>query len=37
VRFDEEMGGFVYVQPQRRGEPIELAREPSWGRVAYRR
>jgi hypothetical protein len=37
VAFDEATGGFVYVQPQREGEPIELAREPSWGKVAYRR
>ncbi len=42
VAFDEQTGGFVYVQaPDSRslggGEPIELAREPSWGRVAYRR
>jgi hypothetical protein len=37
VSFDEETGGFTYVQPQRDDEPIELAREPSWGRVAYRR
>jgi hypothetical protein len=37
VEFDESTGSFVYVQPERRGEPIELAREPSWGRVAYRR
>jgi hypothetical protein len=37
VAFDEATGGFVYVQPERDHEPIELAREPSWGRVAYRR
>ena len=35
-------GGFAYVQPayphsEAAGEPIELAPEPSWGRVAYRR
>jgi hypothetical protein len=29
------MSGFVYVQPDRGGEPIELAPEPSWNRVAY--
>ncbi|MGI8558010.1 MAG: hypothetical protein ACR2ND_06845 [Solirubrobacteraceae bacterium] len=28
--------GFSYVQPERGGEAIELAPEPSWGRVAYR-
>ena len=27
--------GFTYVQPERGGEPVELAPEPSWGRVAY--
>ena len=26
---------FGYIQPDRDGEPIELAPEPSWGRVAY--
>ena len=41
VAFDEETGGFAYVQPtdpvtETGGEPIELAPEPSWGRVAYR-
>ena len=36
VAFDEEAGGFAYVQADRSGEPIELAPEPSWGRVAYR-
>lgn len=28
---------FSYVQPDRGGAPIELAPEPSWGRVAYSR
>jgi len=42
VAFDEETGSFAYVQPAGPrsvdgGEPIELAPEPSWGRVAYRR
>ena len=39
VAFDEETDSFAYVQPDSpaRGEPIELAPEPSWGRVAYRR
>jgi hypothetical protein len=42
VAFDEETCSFDYVQPveagsARCGEPIELAPEPSWGRVAYRR
>ena len=43
IVFDEEMASFHYVQPGDPnsagggGEPIELAPEPSWGRVAYRR
>jgi hypothetical protein len=42
VIFDEETCSFAYVQPtgprsSGGGEPIELAPEPSWGRVAYRR
>jgi hypothetical protein len=42
VAFDPETGSFAYVQPAdprstSGGEPIELAAEPSWGRVAYRR
>ena len=37
VAFCEETTTFSYVQPDRGGEPIELAPEPSWGRVAYRR
>ena len=42
VVFDELNGGFAYMQPldpstTGPGEPIELAPEPSWGRVAYRR
>ena len=35
IAFDEDSHGFVYVQPDRGGEPIELAPEPSWNRVAY--
>src|ERR1700722_4015400 len=35
VLFDDDITGFVYIQPDRGGEPIELAPEPSWGRVAY--
>jgi hypothetical protein len=34
--FMEETGAFVYVQHDSLDEPIELAPEPSWGRVAYR-
>ena len=40
VSFDEDTGAFAYVQPggsSSEWEPIELAPEPSWGRVAYRR
>jgi hypothetical protein len=41
VSFDERSGTFSYIQPagpsSPAGEPIELAPEPSWGRVAYRR
>src|ERR1700744_2249579 len=35
VRFDDDAGTFVYIQPDRGGEPIELAPAPSRGRVAY--
>ena len=35
VAFDARRSTFAYVQPDRGGEPIELAPEPSWGRVAY--
>jgi hypothetical protein len=35
VWFDEESQGFIYVQPERGGEPVKLAPEPSWNRVAY--
>jgi len=35
VLFDEDAAAFTYIQPDRGGEPIELAPEPSWGRVAY--
>jgi len=33
--FDEDANTFVYIQPDRGGEPIELSPEPSWNRVAY--
>jgi hypothetical protein len=36
VAFCDQTHSFEYVQPDRGGEPIELAPEPSWGRVAYR-
>ena len=35
IAFDECASTFVYIQPDRGGEPIELAPEPSWNRVAY--
>jgi hypothetical protein len=35
VAFVPETSGFAYVQPDRDREPVELAPEPSWGRVAY--
>jgi hypothetical protein len=35
VRFDDQRQTFSYVQPDRGDEPVELAPEPSWGRVAY--
>ena len=35
VTFDPDHHTFAYVQPDRGREPIELAPEPSWGRVAY--
>lgn len=35
VCFDPVAQTFTYVQPDRGGEPVELAPEPSWGRVAY--
>ena len=34
VRFDDEHQTFTYVQPDRGDEPVELAPEPSWGRVS---
>ena len=42
IAFDDDTGTFSYVQPAEwgaagAGDPIELAPEPSWGRVAYRR
>ena len=42
LSFDAHTGAFTYIQPadpgtSGAGEPIELAPEPSWGRVAYRR
>ncbi len=36
IAFDPDSNTFGYVQPDRDGEPIELSREPSWARLAYR-
>jgi hypothetical protein len=35
VAFEADSQTFAYIQPDRDGEPIELAPEPSWDRVAY--
>jgi hypothetical protein len=37
VVFDEGSQSFGYVQPERSSELIELSKEPSWRRIAYRR
>ena len=37
VVFDEGSQTFGYVQPERGSELIELSKEPSWRRIAYRR
>jgi hypothetical protein len=37
VVFDEETHTFGYTQPDRGSEPVELAPEPSWVAVGYRR
>ena len=36
VVFESDTHTFGYVQPDRDSEPIELSREPSWARLAYR-
>ena len=36
IVFDPDTQSFGYVQPERDSEPIELSREPSWARLAYR-
>jgi hypothetical protein len=35
IAFDTDASTFRYVQPDRDGEPVELAPEPTWARVAY--
>ena len=35
VAYESDTQTFAYTQPARDGEPIELAPEPSWDRVAY--
>ena len=35
VSFDQNLNGFVYIQPCRGGQPVERAPEPSGGQVAY--
>ena len=37
IVFDERTQTFGYVQPERSSELIELSKEPSWRRIAYRR
>jgi len=37
IVFDEQRQSFGYIQPDRGPETIELAKEPSWRRVAFRR
>ena len=37
IVFDETSQTFGYVQPDRGSELIELSKEPSWKRSAYRR
>jgi hypothetical protein len=36
IVFEPDSNTFGYVQPDRDSEPIELSREPSWARLAYR-
>ena len=35
VAYDQASQTFAYIQPDRDDEPIELAPEPSWGKVIY--
>jgi hypothetical protein len=35
VAYDQDTESFAYIQPERDHEPIELAPEPTWAKVAY--
>jgi hypothetical protein len=35
VSYDQDSESFSYIQPDRDGEAIELAPEPTWAKVAY--
>jgi hypothetical protein len=35
VAYDQDTESFAYIQPERDHEPIELAPEPTWSKVAY--
>jgi len=35
ISYEQDTESFAYVQPDRGDEPVELAPEPSWRRVAY--
>jgi len=35
VAYDQDTESFAYVQPDRDDEPVELAPEPTWAKVAY--
>jgi hypothetical protein len=35
VAYDQDTESFAYIQPERDREPIELAPEPTWAKVAY--
>jgi hypothetical protein len=35
VSYDQDTESFSYIQPDRDGEAIELAPEPTWAKVAY--
>ncbi len=37
IVFDDRKQTFGYIQPDRSAEMIELSKEPSWRRIAYRR